>query len=91
MGPNGETVLIPKDDGQGEMFSSFQSQEFGYGLDLTNGQLKQVSEFHKGKKYIDEAAATKYRGKGINKDTFDNNPFVFEFEYSAANKGYWNY
>ena len=90
-GPNGETVLIPKDDGQGVMISGFQSREFGYGLDLTDEQLKQVSEFRKGKKYIDEAAAIKYRGKGVNKDILDNNPFVFEFEYGVANEGYWNY
>jgi len=71
------------------MISGFQSQEFGYGLDLTNEQLKQVSEFCKGKKYIDEAAATKYRGKGINKEeTLDNNLLVFEFEYGTANEGY---
>ena len=60
MGPNGKMVLIPKDNGQGVMISSFQSQEFGYGLDLTDKQLKQVSEFCKGKKYIDEAAAITY-------------------------------
>lgn len=90
-GPNGETVLIPKDDGQGVMISGFQSREFGYGLDLTGEQLRQVSEFRKEKKYIDEAAATKYRGKGANKDILNVNPFVLEFEYGAANEGYWNY
>jgi hypothetical protein len=28
--PNGETVLIPKDDGQGVMISAFQSREFSF-------------------------------------------------------------
>jgi len=42
--PNGETVLILKEDGQGVMVSSFQSQEFGYGLELTTEQLDEVSK-----------------------------------------------
>jgi hypothetical protein len=40
LGPNGKTVLIPKDDDQGVIISGFQSREFGYGLDLTDEQLK---------------------------------------------------
>jgi len=84
-------ALVPKNDSQGVMIKGFQSIEFGYGLDLTNEQLKQVSKFHEGKKYINKAAATKYRGTGINNETFDSNPFFFEFKYSAANEVYWNY
>ncbi len=34
-GPNGETVLVPKDDGQGVMISAFQSRELGFGMELT--------------------------------------------------------
>ena len=44
-----------------------------------------------GKKYIDEAAAIKNRGKGINKETLESNPFILEFKYGAAKEGYWSY
>jgi hypothetical protein len=39
-GPNGETAVVPKDDGAGVMKSAFQSHEFGFGLHLTDEQLE---------------------------------------------------
>ncbi len=41
-GPNRETYVVPKDDGQGVMISAFQSQEFGFGLEVTNEDPKYV-------------------------------------------------
>jgi hypothetical protein len=32
--PDGTTVLVPKDDGQGLMISAFQSREFGFGMEI---------------------------------------------------------
>ena len=55
--PNGERVLIPKDDGQGLMISAFQSCEFGFGLEINESDLKKVNEWHREKKYHDETAA----------------------------------
>ena len=43
IGLNGESVIMPKDDGMGIMISAFQSQEFGFGLkNLSEEQLKTV-------------------------------------------------
>ena len=45
IGPNGESVAMPKDDGMGIMISVFQFQEFGFGLkNLSEEQLKEVNE-----------------------------------------------
>jgi hypothetical protein len=33
--PDGQWVLVPKDEGQGVMVSAIQSREFGFGLELT--------------------------------------------------------
>ena len=43
-GPNGETIPMPKDNGLGLMISAFQSQEFGFGLELLDEQLRQINE-----------------------------------------------
>jgi hypothetical protein len=42
-GPNGETALIPKDDGLGVMISAFVSHEFGFGFELTTEQFQEVN------------------------------------------------
>jgi hypothetical protein len=42
-GPNKETFIRPKDDGHGIMISAFQSREFGFGLDVTEADLKEVN------------------------------------------------
>jgi hypothetical protein len=60
--PNGATVLIPKDDGQGVMISAFQSREFGFGFDLNQQQLALINSYRKEKDYADEKAAIKLRG-----------------------------
>ena len=74
-GPNGETVLVPKDEGQGLMISAFQSREFGFGLQLNNEQLAEVNIVRRGKKYIDEDAAKKYKGHSLKGDLKES-PFV---------------
>ena len=40
MGPEGQTALVPKDEGQGVMLSSFVSRDYRFSLDLTKEQLK---------------------------------------------------
>ena len=37
---NSKRVLIPKDDGQGLLISTFQSREFGFSLETNEGDLK---------------------------------------------------
>jgi hypothetical protein len=88
--PNGETVLIPKDDGQGVMISGFQSREFGFGMPLTADELTLVNTYRANMKYADEKAAISLRGTDV-KQPLKESPFVREFEYGANNEGYWSY
>ena len=32
--PDGTTVLVPKDDGQGLMIPAYQSRDFGFGMEI---------------------------------------------------------
>jgi hypothetical protein len=88
--PDGQRVLVPKDDGQGLMISAFQSREFGFGLEISEEDLKKVNEARVGQKYLDEAAANAKRGT-VEKKELKNSPFIIEFEYGANNEGYWSY
>jgi hypothetical protein len=47
IGPGGERNIVPKDDGLGVMVSAFQSREFGFGVVLSEEQLKEVNEKRK--------------------------------------------
>ena len=89
-GPNGETALIPKDDGLGVMISAFVSCEFGFGFELTTGQLQEVNMKRMGEKYKDETAAKKKHGTAL-KQPLTTSPFYLEFEYGASFEGYWTY
>ncbi len=42
--PNGTTSLVPKDDGQGLMISTFQSHEFGFGMEICEEDLQKINE-----------------------------------------------
>ena len=53
IGPDGETNIVPKDDGLGVMISALQSREFGFGLLVTDEQLKEINEKQKHEKYKD--------------------------------------
>ena len=44
IGPDGERNIAPKDDGLGVMISAFQSREFGFGVVVSDEQLKEVNE-----------------------------------------------
>ena len=46
VGPNGKSVLVPKDEGQGVMISAFQSREFGFGVDLMEEQVAVINMAH---------------------------------------------
>jgi hypothetical protein len=47
IGPDGERNIAPKDDGLGVMISGFQSREFGFGVAVSDEQLKEVNEKRK--------------------------------------------
>ena len=61
-GPNGETALIPKDDGLGVMISAFVSREFGFGFQLMTEQLNEINAKRVGEKYKDETEQRKSGG-----------------------------
>ena len=50
VGPNGERALLPKNSGCGIMIPAFQCRELGFGLDLSEEELKGVNKMRKGKK-----------------------------------------
>jgi len=61
-GPNGESNIVPKDDGLGVMISAFQSREFGFVMPLTSDQLEEVNIMRRDQKYKDEKAAMEAGG-----------------------------
>jgi hypothetical protein len=91
--PDGTRALLPKDDGQGVMVSSFVCRELGYNPPLNKMDLARVNiEREKGERvnYFDqEAAKSKY---GVtSKPKLTCSPFTRLLEYGANNEGYWNY
>jgi hypothetical protein len=89
-GPNGETALIPKDDGFGVMISAFVSRDFGFGFELITKQFQEVNAKRVGEKYKDEMAAKKKSGMEL-KQPLTTSPFYLKFEYGASFEGYWTY
>ena len=49
--------MIPKDEGQGLMLSSFCSREFGYDMIISNEDMALINNYRDGKAYSDELAA----------------------------------
>jgi hypothetical protein len=88
--PDGTQPLIPKDEGQGLMLSSFVSREFGYSMTLSPEELEKVNEYREGQSYSDENAAIVKNGSRI-KPKLTKSPFVQTLEYGANAGGYWNY
>jgi len=74
------------------MISAFQSCQFGFGLMLTQHDIKKGNEYRIGKKYKDEKATMEKRGSPFKKPhTISNNPFVDYFYNGAQEEGYWCY
>ena len=88
--PDGQKQLIPKDDGQGVMLSSFVSRELGYGYTLPEEVKDRVNKMRHVKEYSDTEAAEKETGSKFKKDILTS-PFVKEFEYGSNFDGYWTY
>ena len=90
MGPNGETPLTPKDEGQGLMVSGIVSREYGFNWNLSETQLEQVNDFRKDQEYIDKDAAVAKNGSA-KKTILKASPFRRDLVYGANNEGYWTY
>jgi hypothetical protein len=87
IGPNGETMPVPKDVRQGTMISAFQLREFGFSLDLTPDLLQEVNFTRQRKSYEDSKAAIIKRGYTA-KQPLTSTPFIIEFKYGANNDEY---
>jgi hypothetical protein len=88
--PDGTRVLLPKDEGQGLMISSFVSRELGYGMELTQSQLSMVNTKRKGEEYLDTESAMKKNGCA-KKPMLSYSPFTRKLEYGVNGEGYWTY
>ena len=83
-GTNGETLLIPKDEGIGIMISAFQSREFDFGFawdDISDADMNRINDFRADKSYMDKDAAKILRnGSALKKDLpREDNHFVVLF------------
>ena len=88
--PDGTKPLIPKDEGQGVMLSSFVSREFGYGMELSDSVLALINRYRENTNYSDCDAAIQRNGRA-KKNLLTQSPFIKELEYGANKEGYWTY
>ena len=75
MMPDGTKQLVPKDEGNGIMLSSFTCRELGYGCPISDDVLEAVNLLREGKKYSDQDAAKSRLGKAV-KGKLTSTPFV---------------
>ena len=90
IGPNGESPLMPKDEGQGLMVSGFVCREYGFNWTLSDEELTKVNKYREDKDYIDVEAAKSKTGSS-KKGKLKTSPFRRDLEYGANNEGYWTY
>ena len=82
--------MMPKDEGQGEMISSFVSCEIGYGFTPSQDIFDEVNRKQRNCKYSDEEAAEEKKGTSC-KSNLTKTPFTAELEYGCNHDGYWTY
>ena len=88
--PDGTKQLMPKDEGQGVMLSSFVGREIGYCFTPSQSVFDEVNRKRTNCKYSDKEAAIEKRGTAY-KGALSTSPFVAELEYGLNNDGYWTY
>ena len=88
--PDGTAALLPKDAGQGVMYSSFVSRDFGYGLDVNEKELCDINKKRKHEHYIDADAAKDVQHNSTKKKDLTCSPFVRKFDYGKNREGYWS-
>ena len=86
--PDGQRPLLPKNNGVATMVSAFQSRERGWGLDITDEQLKMINEKRANEHYFDKEAAMEVHNT-TKKKPLTSSPYLVKFEFGGAN-GYWN-
>jgi hypothetical protein len=83
VGPSGERLLLPKNDGIGVMVSAFQSREFGWGMDITDEQMVRINDKRMGEEYFDAVAANDVNGTS-RKPQLTMLPFICLFEFGGG-------
>ena len=53
VGPEGQRPLLPKTDGLSLMILALQSRETGFGVEISQMQMDEINESHRGKTYVD--------------------------------------
>ena len=90
VGPEGQTAMTPKEEGQGLMLSSFVSREYGFNYQLSKEELATVNKMREGKSYVDRESAELKRGNALKQELKDS-PFSRKLEYGSSKDGYWSY
>ena len=86
-GPDGETLLIPKDEGIGIMISYFQSRElcfrFAWG-DLSDADLKIIKKLREDKAYMDKDSANPLQNGSAPRNICQENTFIWWYFLSIG-------
>ena len=90
MGLEGQTALIPKEEGQGVILCLFVNKDYEFNFDLSKEQFKVVNESRKGQYYKDVQAAELNRGNP-EKKSLESSLFSKKFEYVNSKNRYWSY
>jgi hypothetical protein len=81
VGSSGERAMLPKSEGAGLMVSGIQSREFGFGVELSDDQLRAVNEKRScDGEYVDTLKEVTGKTK---KEPLTELPFVRLLEYGA--------
>ena len=89
-GPNGETPLLPKSEGDQYMMSAMVSRDLiGFARELTEEELQRVNIHRNGKEYRDREAAMEVHNSATKKD-LTSSPFRRFVLIGVNNDGYWN-
>ena len=89
--PDGSSALLPKSDGQGIMYSSYVSRDFGYGFFMSKEDLEEVNKKRDSENYMDVEAAKEIYHGSIKKPKLTCSPFIRTFDYGKNKEGYWSF
>ena len=87
---DGTKQLIPKEEGQGIMVSSFCCRELGFGCPISASVLDAINAQRENQNYCDEKAGIEVHGSP-KKQKLTSTPFTRTIEYGNNKEGYWNY
>ena len=94
VGPAWEMKLLPKTDGYIQMVSAFCSRSFGFGIVLSEEELKIVNERRKSDewgRYTSSKEAIEINGADKKNALTDLLTLVRFFDIGINEEGYWNY